>query len=139
MTDDQINKFIDYIQQNNYAPEFLEYNNYIFKKLVMLKKSFLMPNILVAFMNVSFSSGKDILEDVEEFNKQVNNDNPLIVIPIVSMESELKDNFWCNENIFAHIVIHNEKTNSLSFEKNFYYLGANKIKKIINLLSNSIN
>jgi len=90
----------------------MQYSTNTFKKVLMIKsKRLLAPKILITFTDVSCSNGEDLLAEVEVLNKQFNNNRPLIVILIVSMNTDLKDYLWFNGKVFVHLVVHDEMHN----------------------------
>ena len=139
MTEKQIDEFICSMQKN-YTVKLIECDTSTFKEILSVdSKSFLVPRILISFTDRACSSGRDFLSEVEELNKQVNDNKPLIIILVISTESTLDDNLWFNGNIFAHLLVHNEKLNCIYFEKSFHYLGAKRVRKLIQLLEQDLN
>lgn len=139
MVGDQIGKFIDLMQQNDFQIKLRENNIRIFKEVLIVKsKSFLSPKIFIVFTGVPCSNRKNLLTEIEELNKQINNNKPIICVLIVSDASTPEDNLWFNSNIFVHIVLYNEKINSLSFGDDFHYSGSKFVREIIGIMEKVI-
>ena len=139
MNENQIEKFIHLIQQNNYTIESMQYATKSFKKILIIKsKCLLKPKILISFTDVAYSNVEDLLEEAEVLNEKFNSNKSLIVLLIVPSNTNMKNNLWFNGNLMVHLVAHDEMINCLYFEKSFHYLGGRRVRNLIYLLNQSL-